>query len=230
MAKDFSKMFCPGGLVGTNLIKRGAQARTDKKFIAPAKLLLDGYCTPVENQKGTPYCAAYAASSYAESILWRKRNYPEEIPVKPIYDEAKKIDGLPLLQGTSLEAAMQALLNLGYFDKDKCKVKLFFGEAMGRTDGLQSVKFAVHTYGCCVAGFNITDSWYKPSFFGNTINLRKKDTKLGLHAVLITGYEKDRVRIFNSWGKSYGEDGFVWISNEAFNDQFAMGAVITNSL
>lgn len=230
MAKDFSKMFCPGGLIGTSAIPRNSVARTAKNFVAPTKLILDGYCTPVENQKGKPYCAAFAASSYAESILWRKRNYPEEIPIEPIYEEAKKIDGLPLIPGTSLEAAMQALLNLGYFDKDKCKVKLFYGEAAGRDDGLQSVKFAVHSYGCCVAGFNITDSWYKPSFFGNVIDARKKDVNLGLHAVLITGYDKSRVRLLNSWGKSYGDDGFVWISNEAFKRQFVLGSVITNSI
>ena len=225
---DYSKFFVPGSLILPDNISKKAQARASNKFVAPKELVLDGYCTPVENQGDQPFCAAYAATSLAESMLWRKNHYHEDIDPVPIYNEAKTIDQHPDENGTTLEAALQALINKGYFDKDKYRVKVFGGKPLGCTDGLRSVKFAIHEYGCCVAGFNITKEWYSPSFFTDTIKYNKKSPILGGHAVLICGYTKDKVRLLNSWGKSYADKGFVWITNDAFNAQFVLGGVLAH--
>lgn len=228
-ASRFSKLFVPGALILPERIAQKKTARAVPAFKAPDELLLDGYCTPVENQEDKPYCAAYAATSFAESVLWRKNNFPQEIDPKEIYARAKEIDGQPDVDGTTLEAALQAVIDKGYLDS-KCKVKMFGGKSMGCNDGLMSVKYAVHKYGCCVAGFKITDEWYSPSWFTDTIKGKWRAKQLGGHAVLICGYTEKKVRIMNSWGKKYADDGFVWITNEEFDNQFVYGAVATDCL
>lgn len=225
---DYSKFYSPDALILPDKIVQEKMMRAATKFQAPKELILDGYCTPVENQGDLPYCAAYAATSFAESILWRKKHYHEDIDPEMVYKKAKEIDGHPELKGTSIDAALQALLELDIFDKNICKVKTFAGRPFGRTDGLKSVQFAIHEYGCCVAGFNISKEWSSPSFFTDTISSKKSPTVCG-HAVLITGYKKDRVRILNSWGKKYGDKGFVWVTNDVFDVQFIYGGVIENA-
>ena len=49
----------------------------------------------------------------------------------------------------------------------------------------------------------------------------------GGHAVLVCGYDEGGFLIMNSWGKSYGKDGKVYVSNRAFERQFMYGAVLT---
>ena len=213
-----------GDLIIPESIPSERTVRAAVKFEAPEELILRGYCTPVENQGDLPYCAAYAATSYAESVLWRKRHYREEIDPIPVYNKAKEIDGHPDVEGTTLEAALQAVIDLGYLDKTKYKVKMFGGKPLGRTDGLKSVKFAVHEHGCCLGGFQLTKEWKSPSWFTNTIQ-GKDYPLLGGHAVLIVGWDKNKILVMNSWGEKYADGGFVWLTTHAFQKLFVLGAV-----
>lgn len=226
----FARMFTPDGLLVPKKILKREVFTASKKFTAPEELNLRGYCTPVENQGDLPYCAAYSASSFAENILWRKRHYHEDIDPAPLYKYAKTIDGAPNTPGTFLECTLDALLKKGYFDNKICKIKTFGGKTQfGNDNCINDLKFAIHQYGCCLAGFNITDEWYSPGD-DNTIDGTGWHRSEGGHAVTICGYDKDRVLIMNSWGTSYADRGFVWITNDAFLKQFIYGALLTNVL
>lgn len=226
MSNRFEKMFNPYGLkvparlAKKNLLKFGA--RTEH----PGRLILDGYATAVENQGDKPYCAAYSASSFAESVLWRKNGYRTEIDPDPLYFHAKKIDGDPGGDGTYLECTLDALLERKYFDRGVCKVKTFGGNRFG-SSGLPAVKNAIHRYGVCIAGFDITGEWFSPK--GNVIRGVRSPSQGG-HAVTLVGYDSDGVLVLNSWGREYAKDGFVYITNRAFEDQFMYGAVLTRCL
>lgn len=162
MVKDLSKMFVRGALKVPEAKFLGARFRAAPKFRGPPRLLLSGYCTPVENQGAKPWCAAYSASSYAENILWRVKGYREEIDPAPVYAHAKRIDGDPDGDGTYLECALDALLEQGLFDRNVSKVKTFGGRMFCSDTALDDLKYAVHRYGVCVAGFNITSEWFAP--------------------------------------------------------------------
>jgi hypothetical protein len=197
-----------------------------KGFTAPPELLLDGYCTPAEDQGATPRCAAFAASNFAESVLWRVNGRPVSVDPAPLYAHAKTLDGDPDGEGTYLECALEALKAKGWFPRN-CQVRTFgnsfFG--YGEASGLDEVKFAVHRYGCCVAGFNITDEWFSPK--RAVVAGGPGHECQGGHAVLICGYDAGGVLVMNSWGAGYGRDGKVYVANRAFERQFMYGAVLT---
>lgn len=223
----FEKMFNPCGLRVPEKLKIKDVLKFGSRVEHPERLILDGYATPVENQGNKPFCAAYSASNFAESVLWRKNGYRTEIDPDPLYAHAKTIDGSPLSDGTYLECTLDALLEKKYFDRNVCKVKTFGGARFDKGDGLTDVKNAIHRYGVCIAGFGITGEWFNPR--GGVIR-GERSASQGGHAVTLVGYDKDGVLILNSWGKDYAKDGFVYITNKAFNDQFMYGAVLTRCL
>ena len=235
--KKFKKMFVPGGLLVPKRILKRETFCASPIFSAPKELWLDGYCTPVENQGALPYCAAYSASSFAENILWRKNHYPQQIDPVPLYQYAKTIDGSPNTPGTYLECTLEALLKFGYFDKNTCKVRSFGGKQFGNPNPIRDVRFAIHEFGCCLAGFNITTEWYNPEKVvtkdlgeHHLIKGGKKYTSEGGHAVLIVGYNLDKFLILNSWGEPYADKGFVYITNDEFERSFISGAVLVGAV
>lgn len=225
----YARMFVEGGLKVPEKILKKETFSASKNFSAPKELILRGYCTPVENQGNLPFCAAYSASSYAENLLWRKRHYHEEIDPVPLYKYAKTIDGSPNTPGTYLECTLEALLKKGYFDEKKCQIKQFGGAQFGNSNPVRDMKFAIHQYGVAMAGFNITTEWYNPNR-KNTIEGVKGATEEGGHAVVVCGYDENRILILNSWGSNYAEGGFVWITYEAFVKSFMYASVLTHVL
>lgn len=223
----YEKMFNPFGLKVPEKIAKKNLLKFGSRIEHPKELILSGYATAPENQGSKPYCAAYSASSFAESVLWRKNGYKTEIDPDPLYLHAKTIDGDPTGDGTYLECTLDALLEKKYFDRNVCKVKTFAGSILGSDEGLTDLKNTIHRYGVCIAGFMITGEWFTPK--GGVIRGIKSSPQGG-HAVTIVGYDESGVLILNSWGKEYGRDGLVYITNEAFRKQFMYGAVLTRCL
>lgn len=226
---NFRRNYNSTGLkVPASLPKRGVLC-VSSGFQAPPELLLDGYCTPVEDQGSKPWCAAYSATSFAENVLWRTNGRRRDVDPAPVYAYAKTIDGDPDGDGTYLECALKGLIHVGAFEPD-CRVRTFgnswFG--FGDTDAVNETKYAIHRYGCCVAGFSITDEWFSPA--EDVIRGGAGFTPQGGHAVLLCGYDEGGFLIMNSWGRDYGHDGKVYVSNEAFRKQFMYAAVLTHCL
>lgn len=194
-----------------------------KKFVAPETIDLRDYCIKPQDQGDTPYCTAYAAVGFLSNILWRKNDYPETFDPYSVYKLAKEIDNNPDVKGSSLNAALQALINLECFNKDICSVKVL--------RDIQQVKYAIHKFGCCLLGLNISNEWY--DCFNNnksTISGKSNNTQIGGHAVLACGYNRDGIFIQNSWDSTWGSYGFALISWEELAREFLYGAVIDNCL
>ena len=191
-------------------------------FVAPDEILLPNYCTQVEDQGSVPACAGYAASQFAENILWRKNDVPKDIDPLMLYKYAKTIDGCPDEDGTSLTAVLQALLDKDIFDKSICRIKVI--------RNLNQVKYAIHKFGCCLLGMNISREWYtcninKPSIYG-----KGDQTLIGGHAVLCCGYTPEGIMIYNSWGIDWANYGYALITWDCAERQFSYGAVLDNCL
>ena len=186
------------------------------------------YCTAIEDQGSKPWCAAYTAAAFAENVLWRRDGLIKEIEPEWIYAYAKKHDGDPSGDGTTLDCVLDALLDKGTFDKSRCKVRMV-GRGLFSADE-QDVKATIHRFGCFLGGFNITEEWYDLPRQGVENVKGKKCEKLGGHAVLVCGYNPAGVWIENSWGTGWGARGFGFIEWTAFRKQFMYGTVLTNCL
>lgn len=198
-----------------------------KPFHAPVTVDLRDYCTQTENQGDKPWCAAYAAAGMAENITWRRDDFITEIDPGPIYADAKKIDGDPNGEGTSLTAVLKVLLNRGIFDPNVCKIQVINGN---RSTAMEEVKYAIHKFGVMLGGLNITEEWYLCGPNKTSITGKSNRRSLGGHAILICGYNKDGVIIHNSWGEAWGSYGFALITWDEFIREFIYGATLSNCL
>ena len=194
----------------------------NKKFIAPETIDLRDYCVKAQDQGGSPYCTAYAAVGFLSNILWRKNDYPETFDPYVVYKLAKEIDNNPDAHGSSLNAALQALINLECFKADICSVKVL--------RDIYQVKYAIHKFGCCLLGLNISNEWYDCYDGKSTISGKSHETQIGGHAVLGCGYNRDGIIIQNSWDVKWGSYGFALITWKEFEREFLYGAVIDNCL
>jgi len=208
-ASDHKVGFC---VMPRNLGELAAPFSASVARAVPLSVINLGSATKVEDQGSTPQCAAYSASSYAESVLWRKTGeLPGEVVPGDVYEWAKKHDGDPYGDGTTLVAVVDGLNALGVF-ASSCRTRTIMSPF--------DVKSAVHRYGFCLLGLNITDEWYR----GNREITSTAARSVGGHAVLCVGYDPEGVWILNSWGSKWGQGGFAHLSWNAFNRQFMYGA------
>lgn len=200
-----------------NLVTRVAFAAPGKAV--PLTVLNLAAATKTEDQGASPKCAAYSCSSFAENILWRRTGrIPSDIDPSSLYNRAKQLDGDPRGDGTTLTAVLQALLDQKIFAADRCAVRTILSTF--------DVKAAIHRYGACLLGLNISEEWYK----GRTYITETSSKLVGGHAVLCTGYDSDGCWIQNSWGQNWGSQGFARIAWPAFNRQFMYGGILRGCL
>lgn len=220
---DFEREHIVGDLIVPDDIDLMPSLSTGiQQFVAPKSLPFMDLCLPTDDQGRNPWCAAYAAAGFAESVLWRKRNYPEQISPDWIYRYAKTVDGNPDDDGTSLVATIKALLAKGLFDANVCKIKV--------VKTVQQLKFAIFKFGCCPIGLNISREWYACNKDKSSIYGQGDTTLVGGHAVLACGYLQDGLLIHNSWSEKWGKDGFAIVSWEELKRQFIYGVVLNNCL
>lgn len=191
-------------------------------FKAPKTIDLRDYCIKTDDQKSNPWCAAYAAAGFASNINWRKNDIITEYDKESIYSSAKKIDGIPYAEGTTLTAALEVLLWQGIFDSRQCRTRVI------RT--MDQIKYAVHKFGCCLLGIMVTREWYKCNRNKSTISGKSDREQVGGHAVLCCGYNQDGVIIQNSWGVNWGSYGFALVTWDELERTFSYGAVLNNCL
>lgn len=224
----YEKMFNREGLRLPPKIFKKDSLCAGARQILPTRFIVDGLLTGVENQGSLPYCAAYSATTFGESVLWRKTGVSVEIDPFAVYKHAKSIDGDPDGDGTRLDCALDGLFKLGYFDKGQCSIKTIGGGIFGFDEekALFNAKMACFRFGCCVIGMNIDSSWYTPK---NGV-IKGGGSTEGGHAVCLTGFDEGGIVIRNSWGYEYGHKGDAYIPNSVALKQFMYGAVITNAL
>lgn len=139
--------------------------------------------TPVVNQGSTNSCVSCAIYTMASNFLYLKnKKYPYKYDELFLIRKNKKIDGMSI---------KDALLLL----KDNKIITNF-----GMLGGEQSIKLSLISNGISVLGLPLRNS---SSRFWEGYGSAD-----GFHAVAIVGYNSNGFIIKNSWGTSYGINGF----------------------
>lgn len=186
---------------------------TEKTYSAPKNMGIPKefsykkYLPDVVNQGQDPICVPCSLSAHINYLINLKTGSEKDnkVDLHGIY-EKKSTFG----DGMHFKDAFNILQNDGV----KTKSGIFkIGQPMRILSSL-ALKFAILTNGPCLGAlpcYNASgiDEFWNP----------KKGKLEGYHAISIIGFNEDGFIIRNSWGKSYGKDGYALLKNEHF-DQF----------
>jgi hypothetical protein len=151
--------------------------------------------------------------------------------------------------GTSLKAALDVARKYGAvreqvlgFDNGKLfpgdeetfyalasefKIGGYFNLTPKGNDDLESWRRWIATKGPILTRLSVDRTWDKASDTKGQLDVYKRDTARGGHAVSVVGYTPDRFIIRNSWGTGWGDRGFGWASVAYARDAFTEAYGVT---
>ncbi len=227
------------------------RASASRRPTRPSTVTWDQYFSPVENQLGLAACSAHACSGLVQYFERRAHGRALDLSTLFLYQMARRLSHHSGNTGATLRASFKALKRFGLPPRqhwpylvERCDqepsgflfsyareyeslryVRLDPPGAEGK-DTVARVK-AYLAAGVPVAfGFTVFDCLRSdpevpfPSCF---------DTPLGGQATIAVGYddamrihsEKGALRIRNSWGPDWGEDGSGWLPYRYITDHLA---------
>lgn len=174
-----------------------------KNMGIPKKFSYMNVMSEVLNQGANPICVPCSLSAYINWDINVKTGRKDDNGVElfDIYDSRSLY-----AEGMSFKEALKYLQKHGVATvQGNIKIGKY-----AKVNSFMALRYALVMNGPCVGGLPVYNSY-------NT-NFWEEDRSLeGLHAVCIVGYTEDGFIIRNSWGESYGEDGYAFISNEDAN-------------
>lgn len=156
----------------------------------------------VLNQGSQPICIPCSISAFLEYKLSLKSGKIQNSKFN-LFDifNSRTTKG----EGMTFKEAFKYVINTGAKYKDgHIKFSKYF-----IINNLIQLRHAIYANGPCLVGlpvYNESEEFWKPS--GECI---------GYHAVAIVGYDKNGFILRNSWGTSYGYNGYSYITNEDIN-------------
>ena len=176
-----------------------------KNIGLPKQFSYKKYLPEVLDQGNEPICVPCSLSAYINWDINLKDGSEKDNKIK-LFDifNSRGHDG----EGMTFKEALK------YLQKEGVKTSKgnYLINRYAKINSTLALKFALILNGPCVGGLpvynsTITDFWEKGS----------GDFE-GLHAVCIVGYNDEGFIIRNSWGNSYGEDGYAFINNNDANE------------
>ena len=181
----------------------------------------------VSDQGDEGTCVGFATvdglKEYQEHVEWNKNI---QLSVRYVYSNAKKIDGMPDQEGTTIRCALKTIQKKGVApddcwpykphqtdvpcDKADELAKPYRIERYVRLNSLQEMKESLVVNGPFVAGVYVFDSWSQASENGKIPMPKEGDQLAGGHAICIVGYDDDKkeFKFKNSWTASWGDYGY----------------------
>lgn len=92
------------------------------------------------------------------------------------------------------------------------KIAAYFNLSLSRGARLNDWKRWIATKGPILTRFDVDRTWDDAEQTGGNLDAYRADTKRGGHAVTIVGYTADRFIVRNSWGTTWGDQGFGYAS------------------
>lgn len=196
-------------------------------IINPARIDNRQLMSPTDNQAEYSACAGFSAATLVESIYWKRTGILKQLDSLQVYQLSKLLDNSRDEDGTYLEFACQAVLELAKKDPDfdflkDAKVGLFYNDGTQKT--IENVKHLIHKYDFLQVGFYIDEGWYDCN--EKNYVLKQKGNAIGGHAVNLCFFDSEHFGILNQWGKNWGAKGYALIDYKQFLKQFMYGAYI----
>lgn len=196
----FNSGFIPSVFDGTEEV-----FAAPKNMGIPKEFSYKKYLPPVIDQGQYPTCVPCSLSTHINYLINIETGSEQDnkIDIHSIYDRK-----------TTFGEGMQFTDAFNILQKDGVKTKkgnFKIGQPMRITNAL-ALKFAIVANGPCVGALPVYNSSGVDEFWNP-----KNGGLEGYHAVSIVGYNEDGVIIRNSWGKSYGTDGYAFLPNEHLN-------------
>jgi len=197
--------------------------------------------SPVGNQMNEGVCVGFACvdgmKEYQDKEEYKKYI---DLSVRYVYAGAKAIDGYPDEEGTEIRCAMKVLKDRGvcpescwryipHVTGNPCKdadklAEPYKIERYVRMETLQEMKESLVANGPFVAGVLVFKGMFNAP--GGVVPMPGEDEDyVGGHAITIVGYDDDkkRFKFKNSWGHTWGEGGYGYLSYDYMED-FLMDA------
>lgn len=184
---------------------------TEKTFSAPKNMGIPKefsykkYLPGTVDQGQYPTCVPCSLSAHINYLINLETGSEKDnkIDIHGIYSK-KTTDG----DGMQFTDAFDILKKDGV----KTKRGIFkIGQPMRVMNAL-SLKFAIVANGPCVGALPVYNSTGVDEFWNP-----KNGNLEGYHAISIVGYNEKGFIIRNSWGSSYGKDGYAFLPNEHMN-------------
>lgn len=158
---------------------------------------------PVLNQGEDPICIPCALSAYFEYKRSLETGKTHESKFK-LYDifESRTTEG----NGMTFKDAFKHIITVGA----KYKNGIIKASKYFMIKNLFQLRHAIYANGPCVAALPVYNESIE-KFWNKTGQL------IGFHAVSIVGYDENGFILRNSWGPSYGHNGYSYITNEDIN-------------
>lgn len=213
--------FVGGGLIlpeaSKDLLSSMGQAPWEVRgFTSPAYIDSRPYTVKASNQGSEPSCAGHTFAALKGAKNWRRTGLRLNYDGDQCYREAKKIDGMPNVEGTTLHAAASAAIGLGWFS----------GRKITPVFSRRAFLYAMHLHGAVAIGFMTDTNWQVVDKRTGYIGDSKRTTSLGGHAVLACYYDEDSVGWVNSWDTSWGLTGLARMTWDQFDKQFHSAVVL----
>ena len=189
----------------------------------------------IYNQESLPACVAFAGAGVKTDQEYLEFKDEIEFDGKWLYNECKKIDGIPDVEGTYIRYALQVMMT-SMKEKDstpicrflksekkpnpKWKIKGYY--RIGNEESIDYIKQVIFQYGSIYVGSVWAENWMSGIWNGGYVipePIYKEDGSDGGHAYRITGWEDKNTNAFqltNSWGKIWGKEGRVWLPYTIF--------------
>jgi len=169
-----------------------------KNFNIPEEYSYVQYLPEVENQGHTNMCVTYSLAAHLD---WNcnvdsgsENNRNNHINKQEIY----AVRSIPGDRGMSFKEALNYVKKHGVkSDRGNIKIEKY---AMIKSE--LALKHALLLNGPCIGGLMVKNPESKEFWNG--------PKNLGGHAIAIVGYNKEGFIIRNSWGKTYGNQGY-WV-------------------
>lgn len=198
-----------------------AGAEEASELVLPSYLDARSKLLTSSNQGDYPHCAGYGVAGYGEFWNWKWNKVRKQLDAVAIYDGAKKADGYPNEPGTTLRAAYDSAVALGFIPAGVDEPR--------EVANSYEVHLALHRYDVALAAFEATDNWYTA---GDNGFIKPGGKPVGPHCVLLCvrdttciTFQHNIWGFQNSWGEKDGWNGFNCIDDDTFNELFSYALV-----